>query len=285
MAEAVYIHNSGHKDIIRQKWIEFATEIYNGQDEFGIITFPAEEMQDLRLFAEKGLFEWEFLEETGTYDIKRGKIICFEKSTKIFKALQTRLVNAKVEPKEIGSFLSENYHKFTSGNNTHVFPVHVVNLDYDGCIAKNKVKINEVIGLTIHYQKVHQKSFSLFITWPCTEDEDDEEYKSLLSNTIQGNIEAVEEFRVKFSGAHNDIENIDYDNLSIIGISKIVIHHAAQNLFKLNKNEFYVYGEPGHRKMYSILFNLEFTGQTGREQVIYRQNVLKSLEELNNLQA
>ncbi|HEX8331605.1 MAG TPA: hypothetical protein VF622_03230 [Segetibacter sp.] len=277
MAE-IYIHNSTHKDFIRDKWIEFANEIYDGIDEFGIITFPAEEMQDLKLFAEQGLLEWEYLEETGAYDIKKGKIICFEKSTKIYKALQEKLVNAKVEPKEIGSFLSENYHKFSQGSNTHFFPVHVVNLDYDGNISKNKISINEVIRLTIFYQKIHKRSFSLFITWPCSENEDGEDYKTLLSDTIQGNIDALEGFRRRFSELYTSLDTIEYDNLSVVGISKIVIHHAAQNLFSLNKNEFYVYGEEGRRKMYSLLFNLEYSGQQGREQLIYQNNVIRALD-------
>ena len=57
MPGEIYIHNSAHKDFIRTKWIEFINDNYNEDEIFGVITFPAEEMHDLRLFAENGLIE------------------------------------------------------------------------------------------------------------------------------------------------------------------------------------------------------------------------------------
>lgn len=64
----------------------------------------------------------------------------------------------------------------------------------------------------------------------------------------------------------------------------MVISHSAQNLFNLNKNQFYIYGEEGRRKMYSVLFNLEYSGQQEREQILYKNNVLRSLDVAKSLQ-
>ena len=105
-----------------------------------------------------------------------------------------------------------------------------------------------------------------------------------MRQTISGNINAHENFRTRFVEVHNDIEDLHYDNLSIVGLSKIIIRRATQSLFTLDKNEFYIYGEDGNRKMYSLLFNLNFTDNPGTESALYIKNVIRALDTINNLQ-
>ena len=76
--------------------------------------------------------------------------------------MQTKLVNAKVEPKEIGAFLRENYNKLITGKNANYFPVHAVNLDFDGNISKNKVSIDECVNLIFNYQRAQKKKYFSF---------------------------------------------------------------------------------------------------------------------------
>ena len=99
MAKAsIYKHNSEPKDYIREKWIEFASETYKDADhDFGILSFPAEAMQDLHLFKEKGFIDWEEVETTSdngvhNYKVTKGNIRCFEKKTAIYKTLSQKLI-------------------------------------------------------------------------------------------------------------------------------------------------------------------------------------------------
>lgn len=278
-----YIHNSAHKEFIRDKWVEFINEILVEGEELGIITFPAEEMQDLFLFKEKGLIDWEE-NETGNFTITKGKIVCFEKSTKIWMALRTKLVGAEVEKDEIGSYLRSKYQAIMNGQ-PKVFPVTAVNLDYDGNISKNKVPIQEKIDLIFKFQAHHTQNFALFITWPYTENEDTNEYKQLLKQTIANNLEdpSATAFRDSFLQSFN-LDDINYDNLSIIGLTKIIFRNSANAHYKLTKNEFYVYGETGRRKMYSIMLNFEFIGNGTSQNLIYSQDVAFALSQILTLQ-
>lgn len=277
-----YIHNSAHKEFIRDKWVEFINEILVEGEELGIITFPAEEMQDLFLFKEKGLIDWEE-NETGNLTITKGKIICFEKSTKIWMALRTKLVGAEVEKEEIGNYLRSKYQAIMNGH-PKVFPVTAVNLDYDGNLSKNKVPIQEKIDLIFKFQAHHTQNFALFITWPYSEDEDTIEYKQLLKQTIANNLEdpSAKNFKENFLQNFN-LEDLDYDNLSIIGITKLIFRNSSNAYYKLVKNEFYVYGETGRRKMYSIMLNFEFIGNGTSQNLIYSQDVTFALSKIQNL--
>ena len=279
-----YIHNSNHKEFIRDKWVEFIQEGIDHEDGIGIITFPAEEMQDLQLFKQKGLIDWE-QNETGNLTIIKGKIICFEKSTKIYRTLRTKLVNAEVENTEIGAYLRQKNSGIISGSNTKIFPVDAINLDYDGNIYRGSVPLQERIEYVFKFQAVHNKSFSFFITWPCTEEDDLDEYKNLLKNVISSNLNdpSALQFKEEFESKIGAIEDLNYDQLSLVGLTKIILKKASNNLYQLNKHELYIYGEDDRRKMYSVLFNFKYTNDKA-ENLIYSEDVVKSLSEINTLQ-
>ncbi len=277
----VYIHNSGHKEHIRDKWVEFASEMIDDSG-LKVITFPAEEMHDLRLFAERGLINWEET-ETGSFYVTKGKVVCFEKLSKYYVALTNKLSNATVEQYEIGAYLRANYKKIMEGN-TKIFPVDAVNLDFDGNLSKQKVPIDEVINLVCEYQALHNKSFSLFITWPQTEAEDEAAYIALLKQTIGNNLDdpRATSFKELYEANYPDIEELNYDQLSIIGLSKIIIQKSSHHKYNLHKNEFYVYGEPDRRPMFSLLFNFDYQGEIA-EHIHYANGVSKSLVDVNDL--
>ncbi len=281
-----YLNNSSHKNFIREKWVEFIQEVVTHDDEIGIITFPAEEMQDLCLFKEKGLIDWNET-ETGAYHITKGKVVCFEKSHRIFSQLSSKLVNVVLES-EIGIYLRTNYNKIESGIVTpkkiKVFPVDAINLDYDGRLAKCKVPIDDKIDLIFKFQRIHKRNFSLFLTWPSTEEDDEEEYKTLLKTTIQNNLSdpSAQNFKRLFEEKFNSIEDLDYDNLSLVGLTKLVLKKASNSFYKLNRHELYTYGENGRKKMYSVLYNFEHR-ESSAENLIYSQDVDKALAEITSL--
>lgn len=279
----IYLHNSVHKEFIRDKWVEFSTDMLNNESGLSIITFPAEEMHDLHLFAEKGLIEWT-LTETGAYSITKGKVVCFEKVSKYFVALNNKLSNAILESNEFGSYLRNKYEGIMKGS-TKIFPVDVINLDYDANISKSKVPIDEIIKLIFEYQALHKKNFSLFLTWPETEAEDESRYKELLKQTINDNLSdpgAISFKELYESNNYPDVNDLPYNELSVIGISKIIIQKAAHYKYDLHKNEFYIYGEPGRRQMFSILLNFNFHENLPRH-TLYSNSVSKSLVEINDL--
>jgi hypothetical protein len=278
-----YLHNSAHKEFIRDKWVEFIEAILIDGEELGVITFPAEEMQDLLLFKDKGLIDWK-VTETGSFEITKGKIICFEKSGKIYRKLVSKLVGAVVESTEIGAYFRNKYEGIMRGS-TKVFPVTAINLDYDGNLSKNKVPIEEKISLIFKFQAHHTQNFSLFITWPDTEDEDTDEYKALLRQTIANNLAdpSATDFRDNFLESYV-LNDLDYENLSIIGLTKLIFRNSSNAYFKLVKHEFYVYGENGRRKMYSILLNFEFIGNAISQSTIYSQDVVCALTKISTLQ-
>ena len=277
-----YLHNSTHKEYIREKWVEFASLIVDPDKGLSVITFPAEEMHDLRLFVEKGLISWTET-ETGSFYITKGKIVCFEKITKYYLTLRKSLTNATVESLEIGRYLRQKYHAIMGGDQA-IFPVDVVNLDYDGNISKSWVPIDEIINLVFEFQALHRKDFSLFLTWPYTENEDEGRYKDLLKQVIGDNLgdpRAVS-FKEIYEADFPAVDELDYNNLSIIGISKVIIQKAARHRYNLHKNEFFIYGEENRRPMFSILLNFDFQTDTP-EHTIYTNCVTKSLEDINYL--
>lgn len=284
----IYIHNSPQKEFIRKKWIEYANLIHSKTDEFGILTFPAKEMQDLYLFKEEGFIDREEVEtkaSDGTYNLKitKGKVRCFEKDINIQNYLRTKLTQAKVEG-DISAYLRTNYGSITSKKDK-TFPVDVVNLDFDKRLQPNtKYPFDETIEYIFKFQKNYTKNFSLFLTWPSTETEDIEEYKNLLVSTINANLTdpSASNFTSSFLKSIGSIDKLDYEKKSVIGISKIVIKKASQNLYVLNKNEFFVYGgeSKDRKRMISLLFSFKYDGNTGTENTIYSQNVANALSRI-----
>lgn len=287
MAKAkIYKHNSEPKNFIRDKWIEFAHEIYeDASHDFGILTFPAEAMQDLHLFKAKGFIDWEEVETEsadGTYNYKitKGNVRCFEKQTSIYNTLSQKLILAKVNNDDFCAYIVANYVKIMGGSDK-TFPVDVVNLDFEGRLYPNsKYPLDNTVKCIFEFQKKHKRNFSLFITWPVVEDEDMVEYKELLNNVIESNLEdpSAINFKNAFDDIIGSIEDLEYERKSVIGVTKVIIKKASQNLFTLKKNEFYVYGDGKSRqRMLSILLNFSYDGRNGKENIIYSNDVANSM--------
>ena len=184
---------------------------------------------------------------------------------------------------EIGSFLRSKYQALMN-KTSKIFPIDVINLDYDGNISKNHVPISETIELIFKCQALHQKNFSLFITWPHTEAEDEQTYKDSLKKIIEDNLEdpQAKTFKTLFDQSHTSVANLDYERLSIIGLSKIIIQHSSTNKFNLHKNEFFIYGEKNRRRMFSILMNFNFQN-TKSKHILYSGDVHKALDKVTDL--
>ena len=242
-------------------------------------------MQDLHLFREEGFIDWEEVETestdgTSNYRIIKGKVRCFEKNNTIQRYLNQRLIEAKVEG-DFCPYIAANYSKIISGKDK-TFPVDVVNLDFDGRLQPNsKYPLETTIKYIFEFQRKHKKNFSLFLTWPLTEKEDMTDYKDLLKNVIESNLvdPSSQTFKASFEISIGSVENLHYERKSVIGVSKIVIKKASQNLYNLNRSEFFVYGglEKERKRMISLLFNFIFEGKDGRENIIYSQNIITSM--------
>lgn len=282
MAKQVYAHNSAQKDIVREKWVEFANEFYDEDRGLSVVLFPSEELHELVLYRDKGLIDWEET-ETGGCKITRGKVVCFEKEGKKYKIIAKRLINATVESYEFGSYLRSKYQSIMNGT-TSVFPVDVINLDYDGCISRINVPVIETIERIFQFQAQHHKSFSFFMTWPHTEGDDLQDYKDQLGAVINDNIADIADFRTEFENEYQTIQELDYEQLSIIGMVKIIFRNSSMRKFKLTNSQFLVYGGTNNRKrMFSILLNFNFIGGAMTQNQIYIQDVLHSLNEIEDL--
>lgn len=282
MAKQIYAHNSAQKDVVRQKWIEFANEFYEAERGLSVISFPSEELHELELYKDNGLIDWD-VTETGGRKITRGKIVCFEHEGSKYKEIVKKLINAKVESGEFGFILRTRYNSIMLGQ-TSIFPVDIINLDYDGCISRINVPIAETIERTFQYQAHHQKSFSLFMTWPHTEDVDLIEYKNRFKEIIAENIADIETFREEFEMEYQSINSLNYEQLSVIGMVKIIFRNSSFRKYKLTNSEFLVYGGThNRRRMFSILLNFNYVGQAMTQQQIYNEDVLYSLSEIEDL--
>jgi hypothetical protein len=284
MAKQTYVRNSPQKDIIRQKWLEFINEFYNAEQGLSLLTFPSEELHELTLYQEKGLINWEEM-ETGGLKITRGKVVCFEKESLKFKQITTKLINAKLEYGELGSILRNKYQSIMNGS-TNIFPVDMVNLDYDGCISKINVPISETIERIFQFQARHQKSFSFFMTWPHTEKDDLENYKQQLRNVINDNLTdpSAIAFKNQFNTNFNSITALNYEQLSMIGMVKIILRNSAQRRFKVTNSEMFTYGGKNERKrMFSILLNFQFVGEEMSQHQIYSEDVINALKDIEDL--
>lgn len=297
MSKKVYKNNSGPKDFVRSRWVDFAKEIFSDQErDFGILTFPAEEMQDLILFKDEGFIDWEEAESkssdgTPNLRITKGNLRCFEKNSMIQRKLSEKLIEAKVESDFI-PYIAANYSLIISGRNK-TFPVDVVNLDFDGRMQANpKYPFDNTIKSVFEFQKNYGRNFSLFLTWPVAEGEDLSEYKTLLHDVIVGNLNdpAATAFKASFEASVGAIDRINYEQKSIIGVTKVVIKKASQNLFTLSRHEFYVYGDEelsvgGRKRMISLLFNFTYEGKAGTENIIYAKDVVNAMSDIKDISA
>ncbi len=281
-----YNNNSSHKDLIRNKWIEFLREILaireDRDQEVGIITLPSHEMQDVQLFVKEGFLQWEKT-ETDAWKITKGKLVCFEKLGSVFCLLRPKLVNAEVISHEIGSYFQQRYHQITSPDSK--FPhIDAINLDFDGNLSKNNTSIDRLLKTIFEFQSRRKCNFSLFLTLPETETEDTDAYKSQLRNHIQSNIDSehTASFRTLFQTKHNSIEDLEYYEFVIIGLAKMITKESSQTNYEIIKREFYLYGESDRRVMFSLLLNFKYIGDTPAHG-LYFSEVVKTLDDIKKL--
>jgi hypothetical protein len=284
MASPLYQHNSPQKDIVRQKWVEFASQYFEENSGLSLITFPSEEFHELSVYKESGLIDWEEM-ETGGYKITKGKVVCFEKEGNKFRTISKMLINATVELGEFGSVLRSKYQAIMN-RSVPIFPVDMINLDYDGCISKIKVPITETVERIFQFQALHEKSFSFFMTWPHTEEDDSDNYKRQLKTIIRNNLtdpNAVD-FKNSFDEEFKSVNDLDYEQLSIIGMVKFILRNSSNRLYKLATSEFIAYGGVKNRKrMFSILMNFDFVGDELSPHEIYSQDVSSALNAIKDL--
>lgn len=285
MTDGIYVNNSEQKNYVREQWILFAKETYTGKaHDFGIVTFPAEAMQDLHLFKERGFIDWEEVETESSpgrpnYKVTKGNIRCFEIKTSIYKSISERLILAKVNNADFCAYINSQYPKILNGSDK-TFPVDVVNLDFEGRLYSNsKYPFDVTVKNIFEFQKKYKRDFSLFITWPLVENADLEEYKNLIQDVIITNLQdpSAEKFKISFKEEFSEVHDLDYERKSAIGVAKIVIKKASQNLFRLGRNAFYVYGGDKQQRMISLLFNFIYDGSTGNENILYSNDVASSM--------
>lgn len=282
-----YINDSGHKGFIRERWVEYIQETITDKsdgEECSIITLPSDGIQDLEIFANSGIISWE-LTETGAYNVIKGKVTCFEKKQKIWKKIRQKLVNVELINLDIGKYLQQNYTKLLNGN-ANIFPADIINLDFDGNLSKNDPDIKETIDLIFKFQEKHNKTnFALFLTFPQTETEDGEDFKEQLKEILVQNIKDQNnsEYISKFETKYISIDDLGYDEFVIIGITKLIISAASNHKYKLLNQAFYIYGEESRRKMLSILLKFENQGGSHSTPSLYYENVVRVLEDINNL--
>ena len=288
MADGVYVNNSAQKEFVRDQWVEFAKEIYEGKEhDFGIVTFPAEGMQDLHLFKERGLIDWEIVETESSpgnpnFKITKGNVRCFETKTSIYNKISEKLISAKVNNTDFCAYVNAQYTRIINGSDK-TFPVDVVNLDFEARLYSNlKYPIDSTIKNIFEFQKKHKRDFSLFLTWSIEEAADLQEFKELIKDVIARNLEdpSAIKFKSSFNKEFKGVDELHYERKSAIGVSKVVIKKASHHLYKLTRNAFYVYGGNPRSRMISLLFNFTYDGSTGKENILYSNDVASSLLEV-----
>ncbi|MCH8128127.1 hypothetical protein IIC38_19600 [candidate division KSB1 bacterium] len=249
-----------------------------------IITFPAQGMQDLLLFAEKGFLEFRDT-ETEDYFLTKGKIVCFEKSSIIWLYLKKKLVNATVE-RNFEKYISNNVKGIAKGS-INIFPVDCINLDYDGNISKNEVSISIIIKHLFSFQVKHKKDFCLFLTWPKPHEEahDEPDYLNNLKRIIRNNLSDpnTQDFAQLFNEKYESIENTAYEFISIVGLSKQILKESTSHGFQLQNNEFFFYGEEGRQPMMSVLYYFKFIDEEKPQHQIYSEDVARTLIRIQTL--
>jgi len=281
-----YTYDSEHKKFIRQKWVDFTKETLSTKNtgEITIITLPSHEMQDLKLFVEKGLIDWQ-MTETGAYEITKGNVICFEKKGKIYRELNKKLVNANLFDLEIGIFLQQKQYQLREHNYKKIFPADMINLDFDGCLSKNETDVKLLIQLIFELQSKHQSNFSLFLTFPQTETEDVPKFKEQLTEILKANLEDENnlEYSSKFETMYISVETLTYPTFLILGVAKLIIKTSSHYNYDLTSQEFYTYGEEGRRKMAALLFNFKHPDLVITAPRRYYKNVVKLLCDIIDL--
>jgi hypothetical protein len=287
-----YINNSPSKEFIRNKWVEYISTIVTrkGDKELEMIDMPAAEMQDIHLLVDRGILEWQETETSisteepneKVYRITKGRLVFFEKNQNSERILTKKLVNSKVYS-EIAQHLEVNYHKILIGSQK-IFPVDVINLDFDGSLSNNKTGIQQLIKLIFEFQKRHNSDFCLFLTFPNTENEDTDNFKDALKLVLSQNLtsEHTHEFRDQFTTEYTSIDNMTYEKFLIVSIAKVIIKQSSECFTILNNNFFTYTGGTGMR-MISILFDFQYIGPAKAGYGQYFTEVLRSLEPIDEV--
>jgi hypothetical protein len=280
MPEVAYSNNSSEKDTVRDNWIEFSKDMFEG-DEFKLLTMPSYEMQDIFLYAEKGLIKL-VKTETGNYKLTKGKLVCYEMVKEKWDIIKTKIVCESI-------FCTTIYHGLTSGEYRKTFPFDTINLDFDGELEKSVRNPKHLFDAIFTNQALYKKDFAFFLTFPETVANFTGPYKNNLVEIIRTNLSERDNhvFIAKYNSLYNsEIEHIANEEFCKISISKEIIKSAHHHNYRLKKAKFFTYGnrtgrEPRQR-MISLLYSFKFD-QNRLPHSDYLTDVVYALETLNDL--
>ncbi len=279
-----YKENSPGKDFVREKWVAYTKESINNPTEgLSLFTLTTPEMEDVKLFVNNGLLEWS-KKETESYEITKGRLYICESNGDRCRKINDVLVNAKVWSDDVGHFLFNFYSQLFKGDRK-MFPLDMINLDFDGCLAKNKVGIEKMTEIIFDCQSKHRVKFSFFLTFPEIErcDLEETEYMDMLNGLLEENLK--NEFTIKFQEDFKDkyktVKDLTHGQFLVVCVAKLIVKNATAKGYKIVENDFIQYTGGGDTPMISMLFRFEHTGQARPDHGLYFNEVPKTLKEID----
>ena len=281
-----YKHDSSNKQLVREKWVEYIRLVKDGDGSpLSMITLPSNEFQELGYYANEGLIEATAIEETGVLRIENGRIFCFEKDSKRYLELQSKLAGATSLNDDICSWFRNIRTRFLNGKKFDQFPFDAINLDFEGSMSKLRVSISETMDTLLLFQSKFNKPFAFFLTFPESSNTDTAEYKAELVSIIESNLndDRNQDFINRFGATYGTIENMPYEALQAVGIIKQIIKESSVKNYKCLKCDYILYGgvevEGRQRKrMQSLLFYFAPEVDNVNHAAIYYNDVLNSLK-------
>lgn len=282
-----YQFNSPEKKFVRNRWIKFAKDISDANEDFSMITLTTESLDDLKLFSNAGFYDVNEL-DAGLFRINKGKFKCFETNGQTYRKLIKLLPNEFVIAGEIGHEIGKEYNRvFIESNESKFFPCNVINLDFTNSISNvTKRDILNVFKWIFEFQKRFKKNYSLFITFANTNAENENEILQRFEEIIQENISNVHtDFKSEFDDKYASVDVLkteSYDQFLATGISKFLVKFGSENKFTMDNFNFYYYNKNRH-KMISLLFNFKYLNGNIPQIEIYKKDCIKCLKDIEEV--
>lgn len=217
-----------------------------------------------------------------------------ESLTLAYSLIREKLPNAKdirIPYEELVGSGRAGYHPWVSQK--RLFPFDVINLDFNKppflLRDSDYSPYIEAVSKTFLLQKAHQCSFSLFVTCPAEDEQDNEVGRAKIIEVVNSNLAQTSS---SFAQRYRELYDVElvrpYYQLYLIIIPKLVLRAGTQEDFEVSCTARFTYvGRPkATTRMVSFIFDCEHCGATvyeeaplfGALQQHYDEELVKLLE-------
>jgi len=260
-SEEDQIYNSPQKWHIRTKWIHYASrrKEKSGKNYINLLTLTSTKCYDIKLFQQEGL-----LLTTDTGYARRSLTFC-EYHPERYARIRNLLPGARDWRGKLEKFVDAG-RSYVSDRAQRWFPYDVINLDFTKPGFRQKEEKTSITMQTISkifmIQRLKSHSFTLFVTLPAIEEDNDITGKTELDNCLNSNLDgSYPDFEKNFLQKYPEKAFPDYREFLLFVVPKLIIKYGQSENFDTKCLERCSYiNEGAITVMVTLIFDCEFIG-------------------------